>query len=179
MAAAMSLPLLMSSQAMASSDEQWQEELGGSDGQGVKVQFTFPGSWKLDRKPGTLIINEEARIQCTDNPDCIQGDVFSRSPGGDSAFLTLATPDEALEKIPFTFFKKQIFNRGGKFGKLVQKSLGPELGDLKHSVAPYMRQMHDNSKNFILCMARFLSFPWLMPPFPQVTEAALMWHLCV
>jgi hypothetical protein len=106
-----------SQKALAASDEQWQEELGGSDGQGVNVKFVFPGSWKLDRKPGTLLINEDARVQCTENPDCVQGDVFTRSPGGDNAFLTLGTAEEALDKIPFTFFKRNIFNRGGKFGE--------------------------------------------------------------
>jgi hypothetical protein len=103
--------------ALAASDEQWQEELGGSDGQAVLCKFATPPSWKLDRKPGTLLINEDARQQCTENPDCIQGDVFTRSPAGDSAFLTLGTAPEALDQIPFPFFKRNIFNRGGKFGQ--------------------------------------------------------------
>lgn len=100
--------------------ESFMEEMGGSDFQGVDVKFAFPKTWKFDRKEGTLLVNDEARAACDADPDkCLFGEVFARSPGGDSAYLLQSTTssDGDVTMIPFSFFKTQVFNRGGKFGE--------------------------------------------------------------
>lgn len=93
-------------------------EIAGSDGDGVSIAFAYPPSWKLEEKPGEILVTEAIVKACDEDPDrCDYGQIIARSIAtGDNAIVVAAETDIELEQIPFSFFKKSIYGRGGKFG---------------------------------------------------------------
>ena len=67
---------------------------------------------------GPILVNEAVLKACSEDPDeCGVGEIIARSIGmGDNALVLVTESDDPLEEIPFSFFKKTIYGRGGKFG---------------------------------------------------------------
>lgn len=84
----------------------------------VAVSFQVPNKWDLERKPGSILVNDQTLAACDSDPDkCVQGDLTIKpKAGADSAFLVVRGTSEALETMSADFIKKSVFNRGGKFG---------------------------------------------------------------
>jgi len=116
------LPLILapffSAPAFAEDELSFKDELAGSDGKAVDVSFVYPKSWRLERKPGKILITDERLDGCRDDPDkCDFGEIIARSIAtGDNALVLVKNTDKEVSKLPFEFFKKSIFSRGGKFG---------------------------------------------------------------
>ena len=66
-------------QAFAADTTEFKDEFAGSDGQGVDVSFSYPKSWKLEQKPGALLVNEASVDACRGDPDkCDVGEIIAR-----------------------------------------------------------------------------------------------------
>ena len=120
--AAVMLPLLPAFagkvQAKGDANLSFGTEISGSEGKGIDIAFTYPTSWKLEEKPGPILVTEETVQACGEDPDqCEFGEIIARSIAtGDNALVLAAETDGDLEDLDFSFFKKTVFSRGGKFG---------------------------------------------------------------
>ena len=90
----------------------------GDAGMAVAVSFQVPKKWDLERKPGSILVNDQTLMACDVDPDkCTQGDLTIKPKGGaDGAFLVVRGTADSLEAMTPDFIKKSVFNRGGKFG---------------------------------------------------------------
>lgn len=111
-------PFVLAQPAFAADNDVFKDELAGSDGKTVEVSFTFPKSWRLEQKPGRIVITDERLALCAQDPDkCDFGEIIARSIAtGDNALVLAKNTDKDVASLPTEFFKKTIFSRGGKFG---------------------------------------------------------------
>jgi len=88
-------------------------EIAGSDGNGVGISFDHPSSWKMEEKPGAILVSEAVLQACGEDPDaCEVGEIIARSIAtGDNALVIAAERSAELEALPFSFFKKTIYSR--------------------------------------------------------------------
>ncbi|KAJ1492684.1 hypothetical protein T484DRAFT_1742376 [Baffinella frigidus] len=106
-------------QSLAADTIEFKDEFAASDGMGVDVVFRFPKSWKLEQKPGALLVNEASVNACREDPDkCDVGEIIARSiaTGDNALLLVVPAGGKTLEELDTTFFKKAVFSRAGKFG---------------------------------------------------------------
>lgn len=68
--------------------------------------------------PGSILLTDATLKACSEDPDeCEVGEIIARSIAtGDNALVVAAVSDGELESLPFSFFKKSVYGRGGKFG---------------------------------------------------------------
>uniref|UniRef100_A0A6U4LDD6 PsbP C-terminal domain-containing protein n=1 Tax=Hemiselmis andersenii TaxID=464988 RepID=A0A6U4LDD6_HEMAN len=103
----------------AFAEEAFDEVIPGSDGMGVDLSVKYPKGWVLERKPGTLIVNDDILIACDTDPDkCVFGDVTMKPKvaGADGGFIVVRSVEGDVSGITKDFVKKSVFGRGGKFG---------------------------------------------------------------
>jgi hypothetical protein len=67
------------SPSLAADNVEFAGELAGSDGMGVSVSFSYPATWKLENKPGALLVTDQSRDACGQDPDkCDVGEIIAR-----------------------------------------------------------------------------------------------------
>jgi len=105
-------------QAKGDATAAFKTEIAGKDGNGVAISFVYPTAWKLEEKPGPILMTEATIKACSEDPDeCDKGEIIARSIAtGDNALVLAFLTNRELGEIPFSFFKNNIFGRGGKFG---------------------------------------------------------------
>lgn len=65
--------------SLAADNAGYKGELAGSDGMGVDVSFSYPKSWKLEQKPGALLVTDQSNDACLEDPDkCDVGEIIAR-----------------------------------------------------------------------------------------------------
>ena len=67
---------------------------------------------------GNILVTDATLKACSEDPDeCEVGEIIARSIAtGDNALVVAVVSDGDLESLPFSFFKKSVYGRGGKFG---------------------------------------------------------------